>query len=68
MNAIACVTNFSLLMLLYFDFVGAFDRYLMHLGYEVKYVRNFTDIDDKVSSKTFLLFREVAYFYSTSYT
>ena len=23
-------------------------RYLKHLGYEVKYVRNFTDIDDKV--------------------
>ncbi|WOL13054.1 cysteine--tRNA ligase, chloroplastic/mitochondrial-like [Canna indica] len=29
----------------------AFDvlyRYLKHLGYEVKYVRNFTDIDDKI--------------------
>ncbi|ESQ44358.1 hypothetical protein EUTSA_v10005881mg [Eutrema salsugineum] len=29
----------------------AFDvlyRYLMHLGYEVTYVRNFTDVDDKV--------------------
>ncbi|RWW09306.1 hypothetical protein GW17_00027204, partial [Ensete ventricosum] len=25
-------------------------RYLKHLGYEVKYVRNFTDIDDKVRS------------------
>ncbi|CAN6471557.1 unnamed protein product [Victoria cruziana] len=30
----------------------AFDvlyRYLKHLGYEVNYVRNFTDVDDKVS-------------------
>ncbi|KAK9134946.1 hypothetical protein Syun_014276 [Stephania yunnanensis] len=29
----------------------AFDllyRYLVHLGYEVKYVRNFTDVDDKI--------------------
>ncbi|KAL7171177.1 hypothetical protein ACSBR2_035924 [Camellia fascicularis] len=29
----------------------AFDvlfRYLQHLGYEVKYVRNFTDVDDKI--------------------
>lgn len=29
----------------------AFDvlyRYLRHLGYEVDYVRNFTDIDDKI--------------------
>ncbi|KAJ0683352.1 putative cysteine--tRNA ligase [Helianthus annuus] len=29
----------------------AFDvlfRYLKHLGYEVKYVRNFTDVDDKI--------------------
>lgn len=24
-------------------------RYLKHLGYEVCYVRNFTDVDDKVS-------------------
>jgi cysteinyl-tRNA synthetase len=24
-------------------------RYLKHLGYEVSYVRNFTDVDDKVS-------------------
>ncbi|URD74012.1 Cysteinyl-tRNA synthetase [Musa troglodytarum] len=24
------------------------NRYLKHLGYEVKYVRNFTDIDDKI--------------------
>lgn len=23
-------------------------RYLQHLGYEVTYVRNFTDVDDKV--------------------
>ncbi|KAI9078538.1 hypothetical protein K1719_039476 [Acacia pycnantha] len=23
-------------------------RYLKHLGYEVKYVRNFTDVDDKI--------------------
>ncbi|KAL1194347.1 Cysteine--tRNA ligase 2, cytoplasmic [Cardamine amara subsp. amara] len=23
-------------------------RYLMHLGYEVKFVRNFTDVDDKI--------------------
>lgn len=23
-------------------------RYLKHLGYEVSYVRNFTDVDDKV--------------------
>ncbi len=23
-------------------------RYLLHLGYEVTYVRNFTDIDDKI--------------------
>ncbi|CAM8947564.1 unnamed protein product [Rhodiola kirilowii] len=23
-------------------------RYLLHLGYEVTYVRNFTDVDDKV--------------------
>eukprot|EP00249_Psilotum_nudum_P012029 c23540_g1_i1 orf=41-1861(+) len=32
----------------------AFDvlfRYLRHLGYEVKYVRNFTDVDDKVIAK-----------------
>ncbi|CAA7026429.1 unnamed protein product [Microthlaspi erraticum] len=26
-------------------------RYLKHLGYEVTYVRNFTDIDDKVIKK-----------------
>jgi cysteinyl-tRNA synthetase len=25
-----------------------FDRYLRYLDYEVRYVRNFTDIDDKV--------------------
>lgn len=24
-------------------------RYLKHLGYQVCYVRNFTDVDDKVS-------------------
>nr|XP_043624209.1 cysteine--tRNA ligase 2, cytoplasmic-like [Erigeron canadensis] len=32
----------------------AFDvlfRYLKHLGYEVKYVRNFTDVDDKIIKK-----------------
>lgn len=23
-------------------------RYLQHLGYEVNYIRNFTDVDDKV--------------------
>lgn len=28
-----------------------FGRYLWHLGYEVNYVRNFTDVDDKVSIK-----------------
>eukprot|EP00250_Pteridium_aquilinum_P020607 c24879_g2_i1 orf=84-1796(+) len=26
-------------------------RYLMHLGFEVKYVRNFTDIDDKIIAR-----------------
>jgi hypothetical protein len=26
-----------------------FDRYLRYLDYEVRYVRNFTDIDDKVT-------------------
>ncbi|XP_057837680.2 cysteine--tRNA ligase, chloroplastic/mitochondrial isoform X2 [Cryptomeria japonica] len=26
-------------------------RYLKHLGYEVKYVRNFTDIDDKIIAR-----------------
>eukprot|EP00250_Pteridium_aquilinum_P020606 c24879_g1_i2 orf=57-1139(+) len=26
-------------------------RYLMHLGYEVKYVRNFTDVDDKIIAR-----------------
>lgn len=26
-------------------------RYLQHLGYEVKYVRNFTDIDDKIIAR-----------------
>ncbi|KAH9329834.1 hypothetical protein KI387_001942, partial [Taxus chinensis] len=26
-------------------------RYLRHLGYEVKYVRNFTDIDDKIIAR-----------------
>ncbi|GFS32846.1 cysteinyl-tRNA synthetase, class Ia family protein [Actinidia rufa] len=32
----------------------AFDvlyRYLKHLGYEVKYVRNFTDVDDKIINR-----------------
>ncbi|XVF33792.1 hypothetical protein REPUB_Repub18cG0001600 [Reevesia pubescens] len=34
----------------------AFDvlfRYLQHLGYEVTYVRNFTDVDDKIINKEF---------------
>ncbi|XP_022775964.1 cysteine--tRNA ligase 2, cytoplasmic-like isoform X2 [Durio zibethinus] len=34
----------------------AFDvlyRYLQHLGYEVTYVRNFTDVDDKIINKDF---------------
>lgn len=26
-------------------------RYLMHLGYDVKFVQNFTDVDDKIISK-----------------
>lgn len=26
-------------------------RYLMHLGFEVKYVRNFTDVDDKIIAR-----------------
>ena len=26
-------------------------RYLKHLGYEVNYVRNFTDIDDKIINR-----------------
>lgn len=33
-------------MLVDFGWLG---RYLRHLGYEVNYVRNFTDVDDKVS-------------------
>ncbi len=28
------------------------DRFLTHLGYEVTYVRNFTDIDDKIINKS----------------
>jgi len=28
------------------------DRFLTHLGYDVTYVRNFTDIDDKIISKS----------------
>ena len=27
-------------------------RWLMHLGYEVTYVRNFTDVDDKIIKKS----------------
>ena len=30
-------------------FILKLGRYLKHLGYEVNYVRNFTDVDDKVS-------------------
>jgi len=26
-------------------------RYLKHLGYDVQYVRNFTDIDDKIIAR-----------------
>ena len=28
-----------------------FRRYLMHLGYKVKFVRNFTDVDDKIINR-----------------
>lgn len=31
------------------SFLSKLGRYLMYLGYEVNYVRNFTDVDDKVS-------------------
>lgn len=34
---------------MYFLNCVKFDRYLQYLGYDVCYVRNFTDIDDKVS-------------------
>ncbi|KAI5059222.1 hypothetical protein GOP47_0025541 [Adiantum capillus-veneris] len=30
---------------------GGFDRFLMHLGFDVKYVRNFTDVDDKIIAR-----------------
>ena len=26
-------------------------RYLIHLGYDVKFVQNFTDVDDKIINK-----------------
>jgi hypothetical protein len=35
--------------LLYMLFLWHNDRYLRYLDYEVFYVRNFTDIDDKVT-------------------
>jgi hypothetical protein len=33
----------------YLQFLYLFNRYLKHVGYDVTYVRNFTDIDDKVA-------------------
>lgn len=43
---LVCVTNQILLILFLYEMLG---RYLNYLGYEVKYVRNFTDVDDKAS-------------------
>lgn len=40
------VTNQILLLLFLYEMLG---RYLKYLGYEVNYVRNFTDVDDKAS-------------------
>ncbi|MCO5561954.1 hypothetical protein L7F22_015580 [Adiantum nelumboides] len=31
--------------------MSGFDRFLLHLGFEVKYVRNFTDVDDKIIAR-----------------
>ena len=41
-------------------------RYLKHLGYEVLYVRNFTDVDDKVSesSKIVSSLYEISFFHA----
>ncbi|XP_058109801.1 cysteine--tRNA ligase, chloroplastic/mitochondrial-like isoform X2 [Magnolia sinica] len=50
-NGLCYLVPGQVVMLMGCDVIFAFlnlSRYLQHLGYEVNYVRNFTDVDDKI--------------------